>query len=395
MADDLGYECLGCNGASAYRTPNLDRLAGSGVRFTQAHSTPLCTPTRVQLMTGKYNFRNYTEFGSLPQGETTFGHQLQKLGYRTGVMGKWQLAGAIEGTQYKGVGTLPEAAGFDEHCLWQVKARGSRYWDPTVQVNGDLQPVRRGEFGSDIFAKYAEDFVERHRGRPFFLYYPMALTHDPFVPTPRSRNFTSAQKQKSDPVWFGEMVGYMDYLVGRVIAAVDRQGLAGNTLILFTGDNGTHSSITTQTRSGPYRGGKGGTTAAGTHVPLLARWQGVSRRGVIREDLVDFTDFFPTLVDAAGGEMPAGHPKDGRSFLPQIRGGKGRSREWIFCHYEPKWGRRAAARWVMNRRWKLYGDGRFFDLSIDPLESNPPIAVPDQARDTAAQFKQVLSTMKS
>lgn len=395
MADDLGYECLGCNGALKYRTPNLDRLAGGGVRFTDAHATPLCTPTRVQLMSGKYNFRNYVEFGSLPQGETTFGHHLRKSGYRTGVMGKWQLAGAIEGTQYKGVGTLPAAAGFDEHCLWQVQARGSRYWNPLVQTNGELEPVRKGAFGSDIFAGYAETFIERHRNRPFFLYYPMNLTHDPFVPTPHSKGATEAQRAASDPIWFADMVAYMDHLVGRIAASVERHGIADNTLILFTGDNGTHPSITTETRSGPYRGGKGGTTAAGTHVPLIASWKGVAPRGAVCRDLVDFTDFFPTLSQAAGVPMPEGHPRDGRSFLPQVRGEEGNPRDHIFCHYAPRWGRFPPARWAMDRRWKLYEDGRFFDLDRDPLEQGPPIEVPKAAQSVAARFREVFARMRA
>ncbi len=395
MADDLGYECLGSNGALSYRTPHLDGLARSGVRFTSAHSTPLCTPSRVQIVTGQYNFRNYTEFGSLRRGEWTFAHHLRQAGYRTGVVGKWQLAGAVEGAKYKGVGSLPDEAGFDEHCLWQVKARGSRYWHPTVQVNGELQPPRKGEYGPDIFAGYAERFIERHRSRPFLLYYPMNLTHDPFLPTPHSRPHPPAAKQKSSATWFADTVAYMDTLVGRILAAVERNGLARNTLVLFTGDNGTHPSITTETRGGPFRGGKGGTTTAGTHVPLLARWEGISPRGRVCDDLIDFTDFFPTLAGAAGLEMPDRHPGDGRSFLPQIRGEGGRPRDDIFCHYEPKWGNFQPARWVRDHRWKLYDDGRFFDLSRDPLETGPPIEPAGEGRAAAERFRQVLRRMRA
>ncbi len=393
MADDLGYECLGSNGAVRYRTPHLDRLAGRGVRFTSAHSMPLCTPSRVQLMTGKYNCRNYTEFGSLRRGERTFAHHLREAGYRTGVVGKWQLAGAIEGTQYKGVGSLPEEAGFDEHCLWQVRARGSRYWHPTVQVNKELQAPRKGEHGSDVFADYAVEFIERHRGKPFFLYYPMNLTHDPFVPTPHSRAHPASAKERSDPAWFADMVAYMDHLAGRISAAVNRNGIAGDTLFIFTGDNGTHRSITTETRGGPVRGGKGTTTAAGTHVPLIAHWEGVSPGGVVCRDLIDFTDFFPTFAEAAGVRMPDGYPGDGRSFLPQLKGEKGHPREYVFFHYEPKWGPFAPARWAMDHRWKLYGDGRFFDLARDPFETSPPIEVPAEGRAAAARFKEVLARM--
>ncbi|MBL8230619.1 MAG: sulfatase-like hydrolase/transferase [Bryobacterales bacterium] len=375
MADDFGYECLACNGAAEYKTPNLDALAASGVRFTAAHSTPLCTPTRVQLMTGKYNFRNYTEFGSLKPGEHTFAHMLQSKGYRTGVMGKWQLAGAVPGTAYKGKGSLPEEAGFDEHCLWQVKDRGSRYWDPSVQVNGKLEEEIKGKYGPDLFAQFGEEFIERHRNRPFLLYYPMALTHDPFVPTPRSPNLPAAsERHRADRKWFADMVAYMDHCAGRLLAKIEQTGLSSQTLILFTGDNGTGRGITTMTRNGPYKGGKGGSTAAGTHVPLLARWAGRSPKGAVSNDLIDFTDFLPTLAETASAGLPAGHPRDGRSFLPQVLGRKGAPRDWIFCDYNPRWGKMEPARWAMDHDWKLYGDGRFFDLRADPLEERPPMA---------------------
>jgi arylsulfatase A-like enzyme len=371
LADDLGYECLGCNGASEYKTPNLDRLAAAGVRFTNAHSTPLCTPTRVQLMTGKYNFRNYTEFGSLAPNQSTFGHLLQKAGYRTGVAGKWQLAGAIEGTNYKGEGTSPQDAGFDEHCLWQVKSRGSRYWDPIIQVNGKLEAVRKDEYGPNIFEAFADGFFQRHRSRPFFFYYPMVLTHDPFVPTPASASPSAAKRNEPDKAWFGDMVAYMDRVVGNVLASLDRHGLAESTLVIFTGDNGTHPSIVTDTRKGPVRGDKGNTTFAGTHVPFIARGAGSSARGTVCDDLVDFTDFFPTFAEASGGKIPDDHPRDGRTFLPQIRGKKGNPRDHIFCHYAPRWGKFKPARWAMDKTFKLYDDGRFFNYRQDAEEKNP------------------------
>jgi len=137
MADDLGYECLGSYGSTSYKTPVLDELAATGMRFEHCYSQPLCTPSRVKVMTGKYNSRNYTVFGSLDPKETTFAHVLKKSGYATCAAGKWQLYGG-------GSGTSPEQAGFDEHCLWQVKDRGSRYSDPTVLENGTLRKSIKG-----------------------------------------------------------------------------------------------------------------------------------------------------------------------------------------------------------------------------------------------------------
>jgi arylsulfatase A-like enzyme len=164
--------------------------------------------------------------------------------------------------------------------------------------------------------------------------------------------------------------------------------------VIFTGDNGTGRAVTTQTRTGPVRGGKGGTTATGTHVPLIARWSGKTQPGVVCEDLIDFTDFLPTFAEASVGSIPASHPKDGRSFLAQIGGERGQAREWIFCDYNPRWGRFEPSRWVMDKRWKLYGDGRLFDLERDPEEKSAISPVPEQVRPLVQRFEQVLARMR-
>ena len=396
MADDLGYECLSCNGSLSYQTPVLDQLAEKGVRFTHAYAQPLCTPTRVQLMTGKYNFRNYTQFGSLKPGEYTFAHLLKDAGYKTCVVGKWQLAGRVRGMSYQAPGTMPDKAGFDEYCLWQIKHKGSRYWNPTVNINGTLYEDMQGKYGPDVFCDYALDFLERNADQPFFLYFPMALTHNPFVPTPdsdRVEDLTDSQREKSAPRYFGDMVEYMDKLVGRIVAKIESQNLLNKTLIIFIGDNGTNSKIITQTKSGPVQGAKGRTTAAGTHVPLIVHWQGAAPAGHVCPDLVDFTDFFPTIADAAGIALPGDYPGDGVSFLPQIKGKTGTPRKWIFCHYEPRWGKWQKARYVMDKKYKLYDDGRFYNLQRDPLEKKPIDVFTERQKKRMTAFKQVLKSM--
>jgi len=395
MADDLGYECLGCNGSKRYQTPHLDQLAKTGLRFTHAYSQPLCTPSRVQIMTGQYNDRNYTEFGSLPPGEYTFGHMLQDAGYVTCVVGKWQLSGRIRGTGYSGEGTLPEDAGFDEHCLWQVDYKGSRYWDPSIRTNGELSKDISEKYGPDLFCEYAVDFISRHRKQPFFLYYPMVLTHDPFIPTPDSsvsmETYQSQQKDRQDSTFFGDMVAYMDTIVDRIVAKLDELGLREQTLFIFTGDNGTHPRVTSPTESGPVRGAKGETIRTGMHVPMIVNQPGTTPAGV-NQDLIDFTDFFPTFAQAAGASLPTDYPGDGVSFLPRLRGEKGYPREWIYCYYQPKWGRwrDLKTRFVMNQRWKLYGDGRFYDIQNDPMETRALQDLSDDIRTVKQQFTEVL-----
>ena len=370
MADDMGYECLSCNGSTSYDTPNLDKLANNGVRFTNCFSTPLCTPSRVQLMTGKYNHRNYEEFGTLPKGEKTFAHLSKDAGYATAVAGKWQLVGHYEGSGYKGEGVYPQEAGFDEHCLWQIDKFGSRYWSPLIQQNGSIIENTEDKFGPDLICDFIIDFIERKKEQPFLVYYPMILTHDPFVPTPDSEH-SYEQKHKNDKAFFGDMVEYTDKIVGRIVKTINQLGLSDNTLVIFIGDNGTHKSITTETMQGPVTGAKGKTIDTGIHVPLIAKWAGQSASGKVNDDLIDFTDFLPTLLQAIAGKMPADFISDGRSFLPQIKGEKGNPRDWIFCHYDPKWGRWQKSSFVRTKQYKLYDDGIMYDVKSDPLEEKP------------------------
>jgi arylsulfatase A len=395
MADDIGYECFGCYGGASYKTPVLDGLAKAGVRFEHCYSQPLCTPSRVKIMTGQYNFRNYTNFGVLDPKQKTFGHLLQGCGYATCVVGKWQLYGSVnQSAAVRGTGSLPEQAGFDEHCLWQVKDRGSRYRDPVVVQNGrDLEGLE-GRYGPDVFTDYAIDFIERHKAKPFFLYFPMALVHNPFVSTPDSGDWKN-KKHKNDNKYFAEMVTYMDKIVGRIVTKVDELGLRENTLVLFTGDNGTNRNIQSKMSNGRViRGDKGNTTDAGTRVPLIVDWRGVVPAGRVCGDLVDFSDFVPTFAELTGAPPPEGMIIDGQSFLPQLLGKKGRPRKWIFCHYDPKWlGRKEAVRFVRDKRWKLYDNGDLFDVQADTLERSPN-PVGREVASARKRLRAVLDSMK-
>jgi arylsulfatase A len=364
MADDFGYECVGANGCESYQTPNLDKLAASGMRFENCYVQPVCTPTRVQLMTGLYNVRNYIQFGLLDRDATTFAHPFKAAGYVTAVVGKWQLG--------RGKG-LPQRFGFDEAFLWQHTRRPPRYANPGLELNGEEKDYTNGEYGPKLINDFALDFITRHKDRPFFLYYPMILTHGPYPPTPDSPDWNPAAREDKDgdaPKHFADMVAYMDKMVGRIVAKLDELGIRDNTLLLFTGDNGTGRGTTTQFNGRAYPGGKGGTNARGMHVPLIANWPGRVPAGGVNNDLIDSTDFFPTICDAAGVEMPESLSIDGHSFWQQLQGETGTPREWIYTWYASDGGPKAKFEFARSKNLKLYRDGRVFDLRRDPFEEH-------------------------
>jgi arylsulfatase A len=380
MLDDFGYECVGANGGTSYRTPHLDRLASGGARATHCHVQPLCTPTRVQLMTGQYNVRNYTRFGHLDPAQQTFAQWFRKAGYATCIAGKWQLGRDM---------ALPDRFGFDRYCLWQLDRRPPRYANPGLEIDGRRVDYSSGEYGPDIVNQYARDFIAAHKDRPFLLYYPMMLTHDPFQPTPDSKDWDPravGERENRSEAHFGDMVAYADKLIGKLVAELERHGLREKTLLVVIGDNGTKRGVTSRMGERVLTGGKGSTTHAGTHVPLVASWPGVIRAGLVLDDLVDSTDFVPTICEAAGVSVPALWRLDGRSFLAQLRGQPGKPREWIYCWYARNGGAKADFEFAMNRRFKLYRDGRFFDLARD-LDEQRPLEAGSLDEEAAAAHK--------
>ena len=391
MADDVGYECFGAYGSKQYKTPHLDQMAAKGIRFDHCYAQPLCTPSRTKLMTGLSNVRNYAAFSVLNRDQTTFGHLLQRAGYRTAVAGKWQLYGSEQyETRFRGKGTLPGDAGFDQWCLWQVDRRGERYWAPLMNVDGVNKQYPDDAYGPDVAAQYLMDFMAQKSDKPFFAYYPMILVHDPFTATPDSKNRKSKDQQQN----FEDMVAYADKLVGKLIRKAEELGIADNTLFLFTGDNGTHHKIKSQLDGKPISGDKGAMTDAGTRAPMIGYWPGVIKAGRVSSDLVDFSDFLPTLLDVA--KAPAAKMTDGHSFLPQLRGEAGNPREWIYMFYHPRPEKGTASRFARDQRWKLYGDGRFYDIASDPSETKvAPIVPGSEAAKAHEKLSKALESMPS
>ena len=384
MADDVSWECFGCYGAEDYKTPNIDRLAAEGIRFEHCYSTPICTPSRVKLMTGKYGFRNYTHFGYLNPDQRTFGHMMQQAGYKTAIAGKWQLNGLYNKLPGSDDPTRPQKAGFNESLLWQVTRGkggdgGERFWNPPLEHNGKFitKQENKGKYGPDLLTDFICDFIDRNQEQPFFVYYPMVLVHDPFVPTPDTvgdQEIVDALNKapkgyEGKKANFVAMVAYMDKLIGRIADKVDSLGLGEDTIIMFTADNGTNKSIRSQWNGIEINGGKAGMKDNGTHVPFVARWKGHTPAGTVLPDLIDFTDFYPTLAQAAKHSMGKDDPIDGRSFLAQLNGQPGNLRDWVLCHYQCYW-KKQPGQFARTANYKLYRDGRYYEVPVDLDEAN-------------------------
>jgi arylsulfatase A len=400
LGDDIGFETISAYGSTTYKTPRIDNMAKGGALFQNCYSQPLCSPSRVQIMTGKSNFRNYERWGYINQNETNFAHILKSQGYATCITGKWQLGGD-EFTPYK--------AGFDEYLLWNIMDTSStyneRYKDPRLLENGVSKKYSKGEYGPDLFVNYIKDFMTRKKDVPFLVYYPMVLSHKPFVPTPGNgkvyENFKVVPKgepggSSADNSFFKDQMAYLDKNVGELLDKVNELGLSENTLILFTGDNGTGVGINSNMKDGrKIPGMKGATTEYGIHVPMVAYWKGKIKSGQVNDKLVDFTDFLPTIADAANINMPKSFVTDGRSFLPLVTGQKYQARDWLFAHYDSQKGEFKKARFVHNREWKLYETGEIYNMAKDPEEKNVLAAsslTPDQQK-LMATFKEVFLTM--
>jgi arylsulfatase A len=410
MADDLGFEALQCYGGGSYRTPHLDKLASEGIRFNNCHATPLCTPSRVRLMTGRYSFRNFESFAYLNPAEKNFGKLAKKQGYATCVAGKWQLS-------KKANGSLPNAMVFDEYCVWYLKERvGSRYADPTLSTLDAQEKKYKGRYGPDIMSDFVCDFIEKNKERPFFVYYPMVLTHDPFVPTPDSKGGMYAKWDRTDKGYtpkrgpgydvtkligskfeqqcFADMIAYTDKIVGKIVARLDEVNLRDNTLIIFTCDNGSHPKSRSLLDGVLRQGGKGAIHEFGTHVPLIANWKNRIKGSQVCDDLIDFVDVYPTIADAIDAPIADGDV-DGISFMPQLMGKEGKARDHLFLHYDPAhgkpgetWAGCALTRYVRTKKWKFYNDGRLYDVLADRTEDN--IVPANRFPNVRAQLKKRL-----
>jgi len=393
MVDDLGKEWVSCYGAEDIKTPNIDALAETGMRFENAYSMPQCTPSRAALLTGQYPWRNgWVNHWDVPRWgvgyfdwkirqNMTFARIMKTAGYATAAVGKWQINDfRIE----------PEAMkkhGFDDWCMWTGYETGNkpsaeRYWDAYINTP-QASKTYSGKFGPDVYTDYLIQFMHEHTDEPMMLYFPMALTHGPLVTTPAEPDAkTPMDKHKA-------MVRYTDRLVGRLTKALDELHIRQRTIVIFTTDNGSDGGITGTRNGRRTRGGKAKKTENGVCEPYIVNCPGLVPQGVVTDALTDFTDLLPTFAELGGAKVPDDLQIDGVSIAPVLLGKrKDSAREWIMAlgHGPARLDERGVRgvvdyteRVIRDKRHKVWVSEQrritqLYDLQADPFEENNLIA---------------------
>jgi len=267
--------------------------------------------------------------------------------------------------------------------LWQLQkgrvdsmGRDTRYSKPILDVDGALVTYADTDYGPEIVSNYGLDFIEKSNqdGKPFLLYYPMILTHCPFSPTPNSDQWgvddTTIYTYKGNARYFGDMVSEMDKIIGNIHRKLEELGIDNNTLVIFTGDNGTDKPIVSRMHGREIAGAKGHSTDAGTRVPLIVKWPEMIGANTVCTDLIDFSDFFPTICEAARIKVMDSLEIDGRSFLPQLMAKEGHPREWVYNWFSRSGDAGKARVFARNHRYKLYDSGAFYEIPEDYEEQN-------------------------
>lgn len=409
LIDDLGWMDLGCQGSTFYETPEIDRLAREGTRFTNAYSNcPVCSPSRAALMTGRSPERvgftgHITATGKhrypensrilppddylyLRSEEITIAEALRPSGYVSASIGKWHLGSR----DY-----WPERQGFDVNVAGYDHGSPPSYFAPyrneKQQWNSAIPTLdggKPGEYLTDRLTDEAIGFVERSR-QPFFLYLPHYAVHTPLQAPPElvakyeeKRRKDASQKSAV----YGAMVETVDRGIGRLRAALERQGILDNTLLIVTSDNGGELAATSNR---PLREGKGCLYEGGIRVPLILRWRKHVRPGAIAHTPVIGADLFATILDLAGARSPR-TTLDGISLRPLLEGRQTAARDlyWYYPHYSPQFRRPGAA--IRSGNWKLIQSYdppaiELYDLAKDPAETT----------DVAKSRPEITATLKA
>jgi arylsulfatase A len=405
LIDDLGWRDVGCNGSTFYQTPQIDRLASQGMRFTDAYTAgPVCSPTRASILTGRHPARlQLTDWlpgrqdrpsqkllkpeiqRHLPLEEVTLAEALKDAGYVSASIGKWHLGGK---------GFLPQDQGFDLNVAGDETGSPLSYFAPFrsgARVMPGLEQSRAGEYLTDRLTEEAEKFIEANRDRPFFLYLAHYAVH---IPLKAKQQLVEKYRSLPAPgpqtnVIYAAMMESVDESVGRIVRKLEAMRLTERTVIFLTSDNGGLSvkegPDTPATSNAPLRGGKGYLYEGGIRVPLIVRWPGAVRTGSVAHVPVSSVDFFPTILEMAA--LKAKGPLDGVSLLPVLKESGALPRDalyWHYPHYSNEGGKPCGA--VRQDDLKLiqfYEDGRLelYNLRADIGETNNLAwALPDKAR---------------
>ena len=367
LADDFGLDGVGCYGSEKHKTPNIDKLADSGLRFETCYAAPLCGPSRCLLMTGRYAFRTGGLVnqswrpggtGAKSSNENSIPKLLKQAGYATGMAGTWRQ-----------MGETPRDWGFDEYTT-DPSASGW-YWQTRHLKNGRVETVQEGTYAGDVIHEFTLDFIRRNKERPFFFYYSMHHVHGPILRTPDSPKAGRADL-------YEENIRYMDKQVGAVVAELEKLGLREKTLVVFSGDNGTAAGHPSPIGGRIINGRKGGLLEGGSRVPFIASWPGVTPAGKVSQDILSFADPHATFAELAGATLPAGMKFDGVSFAPQLRGEKGAPRQWASVQLGARW-------FVREPGFKMNEKGELFDMSDAPFVEKPVAATGDSETSKAAR----------
>jgi len=432
LVDDLGWNDVGCYGSTFYETPNIDRLAKEGIRFTNAYaSCPVCSPTRASILTGKYPTRlNITDWipgadpknrqllgtkdnNELPLAEITLAETLKEAGYQTGFLGKWHLGEK---------GYYPENQGFDlnkgGHSAGQPASyfypykNKRKHWDVPGLENGEA-----GEYLTDRLTKEANQFIETNKNQPFLLYLAYYNVHTPIQAKPtlvakyeqKKGTITSSTKadfkseraantkQKQDNPAYAGMVQSVDESVGNIMKKLAHLGLSKNTIIIFTSDNGGLTTLPKKRKAPtsvvPLRAGKGWLYEGGIRVPTIIKWAGVVPKNSINDKPIISTDFYPTILDMANlPKLPSQH-KDGESIVPLFQPNNkfsSRALYWHYPHYHGSLNRPSAAIRVGDYKlieWFEDGALELYNLKLDVGEQENLVeTMPDKALELKMQL---------
>tara|TARA_B100001123_G_scaffold25924_1_gene27975 strand:+ start:945 stop:2396 length:1452 start_codon:yes stop_codon:yes gene_type:complete len=412
LVDDLGKEWVTTYGGENIETPNIDALAATGMQFSNAYVMPQCTPTRLSFLTGQYPYRHgWVNHWDVPRWgggchydwtlNPCISMVMKEAGYKSAIAGKWQI------NDFR---VQPEAMteiGFDDYCMWtggegKNPPSDERFWDPYIHTK-EGSFIRKGEYGETMFVDFLIDFMKKHKDEPMFLYYPMVLTHTPFVTTPDELDVESdLDKHKA-------MVRYTDNVLGKLLQSLEDLKIRENTIIVWTTDNGTTGLITGHQDGRTVKGAKASTTEPGLCVPFIVNGPGLVPQGVKTDALIDVTDMLPTFAELGGGKLQEGYTCDGKSFADFILGkSQDSQRSWVLG----MGGRNEAKltedgvenafvfrdRVIREKRFKLYVSHKkepekLVDVLADPNEKTNLIDSDDpEAQAALARMSALIST---